>query len=306
VKVFVEGVDITRDVSVNACFHDMYAAEQSDSLYIRFNDTRSLWDTWAPRTGQVISVTEGAADTGRMYIRSIEPEAGKFAIQALSCPPSGSELFNKAWEQVWLHQIITQIAEKHGLTAAFYDVEDYLYTYIGQSMRSDFDFLTSRLVLESCAFLIYDGQLVAYSEPYAESLAPAFTLDVTPETRFEYVNNEEWAYHSIRINCGLYTGTFETPGGQSNRMLLTNVTTDVGSGPEANRFARGLLRHKNKMSRHGVIWSGLLPGIAAGSIVNIRTNGAGSWDGKVFLHHVRHDYVAQTSKLFFRVPLEGY
>jgi hypothetical protein len=45
---------------------------------------------------------------------------------------------------------------------------------------------------------------------------------------------------------------------------------------------------------------------AAGSVVTIETEGAGSYNGQAFISHLRLDYVRERSRVFFRKPLEGY
>jgi len=40
--------------------------------------------------------------------------------------------------------------------------------------------------------------------------------------------------------------------------------------------------------------------ISAGSIFEITTPKASSWNGKAFVSHIRQDYVSLNSKIFFR------
>ena len=79
------------------------------------------------------------------------------------------------------------------------------------------------------------------------------------------------------------------------------------SQDEANRYAKNILRQANKKMASGVCESGtFLPGYAAGSVVNMQTNGAKSWNGNVFITYVLHDLVKCKTTFRFRKPLEGY
>lgn len=304
-RIIYEGTDIYPEVSVNSCTHDMYAAGQSDALVIKFNNTRRLWDVWQPAPGDIITVTDGPATTGKMFIDSITPENGLVTMLALSCPPSGFTIVNKAWEQVLLTQILSSIAFKNGLKYESYGLVDQQYRYINQA-QSDFSFLATRLTLESCAFLVFDGRLVVYSEPYMEAIAPITTLSIGSDGNFECRDDSAMTFKKALIECGVYTGTFTATSAVGNRILSRNLSTQVGSGPEANRFAKGLLRNANKKAVSGHILQGFSPHLAAGSTTILETDGEKSWNGPVFLDHVRHDYTNYKSKLFFRKPLEGY
>ena len=114
-QILYNGVDIYNDISVNQCFHDMFAASQSDELLLRFNDTRHLWDGWNPANEETIEVVEGAARSGKMFIESVIPENGLMTLRAFSIPPTAKDPFTKSWENVKLLQIGQEIASRHGL-----------------------------------------------------------------------------------------------------------------------------------------------------------------------------------------------
>ncbi|NLH01186.1 MAG: phage late control D family protein [Clostridiales bacterium] len=304
IKVIYKGVDITKDVSINRCWHDMYASGRSDTLNIRFIDALKLWDKWQPQIGDEIRVDYGTIGTGKMFITEAMPKNGLFTISAQSAPASAFEVRNKAWQKVKLSQLGSEIAERNGLSFKSYGVTDRLYSYILQS-ESDFSFLYKRCELEGCAFLVFDGTLVIYSEPYMESSNPTETLYVSSDADFEYSDNRSRLYGSCEIESGKYSGTFDAGNG-SARVLRPSFTENIGSNEEAKRYAQNILRAVNKSGIRGIVWSRIMPSYAACSTVKLSNDRAPSWDGTVFIDHVRNDYAEGKSKIFFRRPLEGY
>ena len=305
IRITYNGVDITGSVSVNQCFHDMYAAGQSDTLHIRANDVENLWDSWGPAPGDEIRVDYDSISTGAMFLTSAKPRNGYFNIFAQSAPPSGFVKQHKAWSRVRLLQIGAEIAERNGLKFISYGVEDHLYPYILQDNVGDFPFLHKRAQLEGCAFLIYDKRLILYSEGYMEAVEPAETLQLSADSDYECNDARVDLYGSCIVASGQYTGTFAVENG-SSRSCRPEVLGGVSNAEEAERFACGLLRAANKLCRRGYVRLPILPGYSAASVLSLSNYRAPSWDGPVFLDHVRNDYVKGKSKIFFRKPLEGY
>lgn len=305
-KIIYEGVDIYPDISVHRCYHDMYAEKQSDELLLKLNDTRQLWDVWQPKKGDTIALEDGAAKTGKMFVESVVPESGIITLRAYSVPQSVKDKRSKSWEKVKFLQLADEIAGRHGLTLETYGITDRLYDYVEQNNLPDFAFLQSRSTLEGAAFLVYDGKLVVYDEAYMEGQAPADTITITPASDFEYRDEGANAYGIAEAVNGGLTGRFTAPGGTEKllRKILPFRMTDQS---EADRFAHGLLRDANKGATVATLWtSSLLRNYAAGSVVNLTTEGVASWDGPAFISRIRHDYVKTRSKLYLRRPLEGY
>lgn len=305
IQISYKGVDITTSVSINRCYHDMYAAGRSDTLNLLVNDVDNLWDRWAPAVGDEIKVDYGAIGTGTMFVSKARPRNGKYDIAAQSAPHTGFEARDKAWRKVRLLQIGSEIAARNGLAFVSYGVTDQLYEYILQTNESDFHFLHRRAKLEGCAFLVYDKTLVLYNEAYMEAQAASETLEVTEDADYDYNDRRAELYGSCLIENGIYTGTFDAGNG-SDRILKPAADFYVGSNAEAARYAKGLLRAANKGCYGGFVRTRIMTGYAAASTVTLSNVRAPSWDGTVFLDHIRNDYGQGKSKIFFRRPLEGY
>ena len=116
IRLTYNGVDITGSVSINRCWHDMFASGQSDTMQLRVNDANNLWDAWAPAVGDEIRVDYGTISTGTMFVARVIPRNGIFDIVAQSAPASGFETKNKAWQKVRFLQMGEEIAKRNGLS----------------------------------------------------------------------------------------------------------------------------------------------------------------------------------------------
>ncbi len=304
IQITYNGVDITDKVSINRCYHDMYAGGQSDTLHLRVNDAERLWDAWAPTAGDEIRIDYGPISTGTMFVTDAIPQNGIFDITAQSAPKSGFDRQNKTWQKIRLLQIGAEIAKRNGLSFHSYGVEDRLYSYLSQA-EGDLRFLNRIAVMEGCSVLVYDRKLIMYSEQYMEAQAPTETLDVTIDGDYKYQNRSANLYGSCVVESGMYYGKFSVDNG-SNRVLMAESIPGVGSDNEAARFAKNLLRSANKGCYCGFVRSLILPGYAPASMVDLLNARAPSWDGRIFIEHIRNDYGRGESKIFFRKPLEGY
>lgn len=304
-RVIYKGKDIYPDISVAECYIDSYAEKHCDEVLLRLNDTKQLWDIWSPQKGDEIAVENGNAKSGKMFIESIVPESGLVTLTAQSIPQSIRDKTVKSWEKIQFTQLASEIADRHGLELELYDVEDQRYEYIEQAQIPDITFLQGRCELEGFAFLVYDKKLIIYSEAAMEAKEAVETLEITAADHFEYRNRDSEAYGECEVLNGSIKGSFKASTG--DKLLRKVLKVKLSGTPEADRFAMNLLRAANKNTMLATLWAGsLLQNYAAGSVVNISTDGARSWNGSAFVVHIRHDLVRGKSKVEFRKPLEGY
>ena len=141
--------------------------------------------------------------------------------------------------------------------------------------------------------------MILYSEEYLEKQEPVKTITVDSDKDFTYTDNAQKGYGKITIKNGDLTGTYKSSNGLSKAKEII-VSTCMSSQSEANRFARGILRQENKNLTTGIFKDAIMREFSAGSVMGIETTGAGSWNGNAFVHHIRHDFVKSTSKVFFR------
>lgn len=304
IKTIYKDKDITDDISIIHCYHDMYAEKQSDALHITFDDSEHIWDSWKVKTNDELSVEYGAIKTGTMFVYSAKPSNGLFEIIATSVPASFKDKKNKAWQKIKLENMCKEIAANHGLDFESYGTENVMYEYLMQKNEGDFAFLNRRLPLEGCAFLVYNGKLVLYSESYMEGQDVIEDIEISEDTDYEYDDRSGWMYGSCKIEQGKYTGEYKSDN-ESKKVYVPKLDFSVSSNADAKRYAKNMLRYVNKNAYQGYFYSDILTGYAPSSVMTIKNERAPSWDGKIFLTHVRNDYAKGRSKIYFRKPIEG-
>lgn len=304
-RLSYEGVDISDDVSIACAWHEMHSEGRTDSLLLKCADTRNLWDRWGPKAGDQIEVSDAAARSGRMFVYDVRPESSLIVIKAMSAPEAATrERRSKSWEKVKLLQLVSEIANRHGLSYETYGVTDHTYARVEQVHEPDFQFLARRCAYEGACFLVFDGKLVVYSGRYMDGQTPMGELEIVPGQNYSFQADEDARYGACEVTDGSVTATFRISDGKVKKATLRDRITDPAEG---ERFATGLLRHVNKGTRTMTLATDtFLRQYAAGSMVEISASAAASWDGPAFITDMRHDYMTRSSKLWARQAFTDY
>lgn len=299
-QLIYKGVDITSKVQIVECVHDSYAEAHGDTVKITLVDQCRLWDKWGPQVGDELRVKHGSMDSGIMFVKDAEPGTGCYILRASSLPMAADSERSNAWEQITFLSVAAGVAGNLGLSLKTFGAKDRVYKYLRQRSERDIDFLQNLCVLQGCAFLVYNKQLILYGLDYMERQAAKQTANLNGDSCLHFKSSR--AYSGCAVGNGKYSATASTNVGYTS---VTERALDMymsGSG-EAMDYARNILRHLNKNKKSGYFYiSPIAEGYSACSVININSAAASSFNGKVFLTHVRHDYQKGYSKIFFRVP----
>lgn len=302
-RIIYEGVDITDAVEVKKADIIDSAGGVADSIEVWFDDPQGFWSEWKPRKNHVIQLKESGFDSGLMYVDELEQRRGFFIIRALSIPQEAKTDRIKSWENIRFMELATEITSKYGLSLETYGIQNHLYQRVDQYEQADFEFLAWRCMLEGYALKITGGKAIIYSERHIEAQAPAKTLYVEQfDGDYSFRTKSTGIFGACKVSYEGISYEFRPAGALGPTLQFTDIY--VSNQAEAERFAKNLLRAKNKYEHMGYCPIELDPGIAAGTMLQVA--GVGLADGKYFCEQAIHKLADGKTVLKLRRPIEGY
>lgn len=299
-KLYINDIDVTEKVpAIRRCIHTMGLNGKADSLKIISQDS-GTWSRWNLSQADSIRVMEGAADTGRMHLISHGVVNGSYRLTASSLPLTAYRpIGGRVWENVTLIQLVSDMAKELQMTAAFYDIENRVFSYLSLGEKEPpMRFLSRLCMREGLGLTVFDGAVVLFDEILRDTSNPTAELWVDDNSPCR-IQERPQNYGSC-----LYTNGSVTDRYLMNAALPELIVSEPGvilSSADARRYARNHLFHENKENVTGCLYSGeLLQDYAPGSILQLSGGDIGAWSGKIAVTGVRHDYTKRTSKLFFR------
>lgn len=300
-RVYINDKDVTKSIAVASCYYDMHAEGEADSLQITFADTKKQWANWKPSAqGDTVRITDGAVDSGKLYIDALKPENGKYKLQAYSTPKGMYSKKSRSFENLDLKQIASKVASENGITARFFDVPETQFQYVQQRGQSDLAFLQSLCKQRGVSFLVYNGTLTLYGEKHIEGSGAAKTLSPGRTDNFTVSDDKHAAWASCELRNGKFAGTATDANNKTGKAYRETVQTAWKNQADANAAAAAKLRQLNKSSKRAELEMSTQRQLAAGSVVELDCNG---WNGKAFVYRMRHDLLRKRSRLWLREPL---
>ncbi len=300
-QVFVNAKNITTSISVQACTYDMHAEGESDCLRLIFADPTGAWAKWqAKDAGDTVRITDGAVDSGTLYIDTLKPRDGTYELVAYSAPRSAFTRRGRSFSNLSLPQLAAKIAGEHGLKVHSFSAPETRVSYAQQRDVSDLAFLHEQCRRAGAAFVIFDGAICLYSQRAMEAREPVRTLTPGTTDSFSVTDDRQHGYAAAELANGTYIGTASDAAGAPGKIYRETVTASWASQADANAQAEATLRGLNKGGKRAELDMSTQRLVAAGSVVRLVCKG---WVGNAFVSRIRHDLFTKRSHLWLREPL---
>ena len=298
-----EGTDITAQVAVSRCVWDAREDGRVPRLSLRFDDAQGLWDSWAPKPGDRVTVAaQGAAATGAMHVRRIAPIAGGYEIEADALPVADAAAVRE-WRSTTFKVVAAQLAAVLGMPVEFHGCEDMAFSYVRQDAEGALPVLARVCMYAGCTFDVYDGTVHVCARDWIGAQDSSGVLEASASSEYEYRQQRVYTLCSINQT--------EIPGrragivasyGASGYELATKLDDRVAvlGTSELQRACAGVLAYANARKVGGFVKSDGLSPYSPGSVVTISCPKAPSLDGRAVVTRVRNDFESKTSKTWWR------
>lgn len=300
-RVFVNDKDVTASIAVSAGHYEMHAEGEADRLELDFSDTKNEWSKWKPdKNGDTVRVTDGAVNTGKMYIDSLKPTGGRYRLIAYSTPKKAFSVRSRSFSGISLSQLAGKIAGEYSLNCKTYGVPESPLSYLVQRGKSDLAFLADACSRCGCAFLVFNGDLCVYSQKYIEGREAAKILEPSRRDSVTVTDDGQGVYQRCELRNGNMTGTAEDAGVKNGKIYRESVKEHWQGIAAANAAAAAKLRELNKLGKRAEVEMPIQRQLAAGSVIDLRCKG---WHGCAFVYRCRHDFLSKRSHIWMREPL---
>ncbi len=299
--VHINGKDITSSISVQACTYDMSAEGEADCLRLIFSDPTGVWAKWqAKKEGDTARITDGAVDSGSMFIDTLKPKDSAYELVAYSTPRSAFAKRSRSFNALSLPQLASKIASEHKLKVKTFSAPETRVSYTQQRGVGDLAFLHEQCQRAGAAFVVFDGTICLYGQKTMEGREAACTLTPGAEDKFTVMGDKQATYTAAELANGTYIGKATDSAVSGDKVYRETVTAAWASQADANAHAAAKLRELNKGGKRAELEMSTRRQLAAGSVVRLICKG---WAGNAFVYRIRHDLLAKRSRLWVREPL---
>ena len=312
IKIIYEGVNITQDLApflISFTFNDN-SGDKSDDINITLQDRDLHWlNDWMPSKGDTINASIITHDFIGENV-TLELPCGTFQVDEISykAPPhtidikatstavkgnSIRERHNKAWENIKLKSIASDIAESNNLEL-FYDVDDDYYIERREQIeRSDLDFIKTLCANYDLSVKVSDNKLIIFSEEKYHDKDSVLTIkngsDYVINYSFSSKSSQVYNKAHVRYHHAVKDELFDIEEDDdsvegSERTLEINERVENES--EARTLAKKRLSEANSREITGSVT--LLGNVKLLAGVNVTLEGFGMFDGKYLIESVSH------------------
>lgn len=306
VKIFINSVDVTRDISpyLKALTFTDNLSEEADTLEIELVDKdRVFLGDWFPTLGNTLSAT---LVKNNWDSEVSELELGEFEIDEVEArlPPSTFKIKgvsisqnsalrqrdeSKSWENVRLSEIAAQIASDSGVELFYQATDDPEIKRAEQGEQSRLAFLEKICADNYLILKVSDNKLIIMDESELERQEPARELDRETSLMKQFTARKtlQDVYGSAEVSykepeqSELFTAKYGSSEGK-----VLKINRRVANQGEAEKLARNELRRKNKKETEVNITTVGDFDLMAGNTVALKN--FGHFDGNYLIEKATH------------------
>lgn len=307
--------DITEDVSrdlISFSWTDK-SSKEADDLTIKLHNVHGLWcGDWqaakgAKLTAEIVHTNWNGEDgenrlpcgTFEIDETTVSGPPSEVAIKGISVPITSKargQAKTRAWDNVRLSQIASDVAGNAGLDLIFELAKDPLYQREDQLEEADLSFLQGLATEAGASLKVSHDKLILFDEKEYEKKPSVLTLDVSDLTRWSLQNKSSSVYRSCKVKY--HDPETDEDIEHEEDADLANLSGEDQNGrtlslnqrcknlAEAEELAKNTLHDANKYEVSGKLDA---PGdlrVVAG--VNIELTGVGRYSGKYVVDTVVH------------------
>lgn len=296
------GVDISDKIKLTSCKLFDRLGGQLDNIVMTF--PYSSLDFEINRF-DTLEVKVDDYSTGIMFIDGcdLSDDNRVFTLNALSFLPSKKIHRSRIWNHVTLYQLINDAATNCGLKVKLYDITNYSYEVVSQVQETDLHFLSMICLREGYSVKVDNGYLIIFNDYSLEhNYEPTkIKSSETSSSRFKRSVNglKAFTVSCYNINSeNLITATAKDDTVDGGYDCKVETLSSIG---EAERFAKGYLRSRNKNHVSGIIVMNFNTNVSAGTVVDLE--GFEEWDGKYIVSELMHDVITEKTYITVRNTL---
>lgn len=275
VTIIYEGKNITRNIEpylLSFTFNDN-SSDKADDISLSLEDRTGLWfSDFSPSKGDKItcSIVHHEADSSEsLPCGSFEVDQIDYSmpprvlnIKAISTSISKKMRFekhNRAWENVTLKTICTDIANSNQL-GIFYDAPEFMIERFEQASKPDIEFITDICKDYGLNVKVRDGKLIVYDSEEYELKGSVGEIDIDDKNliscKFSSKSTKVYRKAKVKYHDSIKDETYEGEDEDeveegSEREL--EIHEYVKSSGEAQRLASKRLYESNKKEITGSI-----------------------------------------------------
>jgi len=311
VKINYEGKEITADIGsylVSFSYSDP-ASGKADGIDLTLEDREAWWkESWFPEEGSKIKaeiVCENWKSEGDLQVL----KCGTFSLDEVSFsgPPDTATLRGvsaristalrrekktKAWENISLSSIASDIAKKHGLQVMFQGEAGESYERQDQRNESDLAFIKRLAKDKGLNVKTVDNKIVLFSGKKYDAKKGVFSVERGKDVvSYNFKTKAHDIFKAAKVSYWgpdkkkVFDYTFTPPNAPKVGQTL-NITKRCESAEDAERRAEAELRAKNKNRTTGSLT--MLGSPAARAGLNFNLKGFGIFDGKYAIEEAKH------------------